>query len=129
MKKKIIVPIVIVITIVTIIGMFLSTYDNKQLKDNKESQTSNQIEEIINEEELEVEGQGYVEEKENEVQVDTSNDSSSSTTKKKEEVKKNVESNKSNNRNTTTNSGNSSNNTSSNIHLIKKAIITLTLMW
>ena len=115
MKIKVIIPIVIVITIVTIIGIFLSTYDNKQLENNKESQTSNQIEEIINEEELEVEGQGYVEEKENEVQVDTSNDSSSSTTKKKEEVKKNVESNKSNNRNTTTNSGNSSNNTSSNI--------------
>ena len=115
MKKKIIIPIVIVITIVTIIGIFLSTYDNKQLKNNKESQTSNQIKEIINEEELEVEGQGYVEEKENEVQVDTSNDSSSSTTEKKEEVKKNVKSSKSNSRNTATNSGNNSDNTSSSV--------------
>ena len=115
MKNKVIISIVVVVTVATIVGIFISSYDNKQHVDNKESQTSNQIKEITKEEDLEVEGQGYVGENENEVQVDTSNDSSSSTTEKKEEVKKNDKSSKSNNRNTTTNNGNNSNNTSNSV--------------
>lgn len=115
MKNKVIIPIVMVTIIVAIGGVFISINNSKQLIDNTDSQTSNQIEEIKNEEDLEVEGQGYVEEKENEVQVDASNDSSSSTTEKKEEVKKNVKSSKSNSRNTATNSGNNSDNTSSSV--------------
>lgn len=115
MKNKVIIPIVLVTMIAVIGGIFISINNSKQFIDNTDSQTSNQTKEINKEEDLEVEGQGYVEEKENEVQVDTSNDSSSSTTEKKEEVKKNVKSSKSNSRNTATNSGNNSDNTSSSV--------------
>lgn len=110
MKNKILIPLFIVIIVAIGIGIFISTNDKKEMKENKIDQTSNQVETKPTEEDLEVEGQSNVEQKENEVHVDTPKDSSSSTTEKKE-VKKN-ESTKNNNRNTTTNSGNNVNSSS-----------------